>query len=99
MAEMERKHEEEMAAVRAECLEQIAKSRSGGAGGQQGEGAGEKQDKTVLFKDEKGGNNSARAEGRGEEKEDKGDNHMLVKVEETSIPVPFVREIMEVHIS
>ncbi|XP_014524092.1 uncharacterized protein LOC106780328 [Vigna radiata var. radiata] len=91
MMEMQRKHEEEMAAVRAECLAQIAKAKRGGDGGEQGEGAGEKR--TPL----EGENSSAHAEGR-EERGNK-DSQSLVKVEESSAMVPFVREIMEVHIS
>ncbi|XP_014499257.1 uncharacterized protein LOC106760322 [Vigna radiata var. radiata] len=92
MMEMQRKHEEEMAAVRAECLAQITKSKSGVAGGEQGEGAGEKQ---IPLEGE---NSSARAEGR-EEKVNKEDSRLLVKVEESTVLVSFVREIMEVHIS
>ncbi|XP_014524387.1 uncharacterized protein LOC106780606 [Vigna radiata var. radiata] len=91
MMEMQRKHKEEMAAVRAECLAQIAKSKDGEIGGEQGEGAGEKQ--TPL----EGENSSARTDGR-EEKGNK-DSRSLVKVEESTTMVTFVREIMEVHIS
>lgn len=97
---MQRKHEEEMAAVRAECLAQIAKCKSGGARGEIGDGTRGKQDKKVLLEDEKEEQSSARAGRREkEDKDDKGESHMLVKVEGPSVPVPFIRAIMEVHIS
>ncbi|XP_014501843.1 uncharacterized protein LOC106762442 [Vigna radiata var. radiata] len=91
MMEMQRKHEEEMAAVRAECLAQIAKSKNGEKGREQGEGAGEKR--TPLEEE----NSSTHANGR--EENGNKDSRSLVKVEETTTMVPFVREIMEVHIS
>ncbi|XP_014496678.1 uncharacterized protein LOC106758253 [Vigna radiata var. radiata] len=104
MEEMQHKHEEEMATVRADCMAQIAKAKSGGVGGEEGNNE-DRQDRTMMgvLEEEKAKHSSARTDGKGkkgkEDKGDKGDSHMLVKVEGPTVPVPFIREIMEVHIS
>lgn len=88
-----------MATVRVECLAQVVKGKVL----ETDDGAGGGQAKTVILE---GGNkeahNSAQGHGetrREEDKGEKGESSMLIKRERSSVPVPFVQAVMDVHIS
>lgn len=96
---MQRRHEEEMVAVWAECLAQLNKGKAA----KTGKGAGGEREKIVtLDAGEKEAHSSTQGREERRQEEDKvgkGETMVLVKSEGPSVPVPFVQAVMDVHIS